>query len=457
MKRSRVVPLWSCLSLLLVALFCFVPTSVLSEEWRAVWGDLHAHSSLSDGKGMPGHAFQYASRHCNFFALTEHNHQLDENELNTLIGESDQPYGKFVPVFGQEFSTLKAGNHLNVFNLKECIPGAMNGNFRRLYSKWLPDYQARHPSDIIICQFNHPENRLKDYGISRTKGVTNYQDDWEAFVEDANRWVRLIAVLNGPGSHEEGQHNRHGDIKKDVETWFFYLDKGLHLSPTCNHDTHVESWGDLTTARTGVWLNMSLTRENLLKALKAGRCFATEDKNLSVWFTINDHPMGSQLADMGTADLKVTIQIKDEDEPASNYDVEVYRDVVGDDELAESVWKGHARCGQEVVTTLRHQKGMHESYLVHVAQTDESDNVDDAWTAPIFIGPGTTEKDEESAEEGKDKEDQAVRDFKFVGSKNSKLYHHPSCRSVKTIKAENLVKYPSAPEGKTLHAGCPAE
>jgi len=44
---------------------------------------------------------------------------------------------------------------------------------------------------------------------------------------------------------------------------------------------------------------------------------------------------------------------------------------------------------------------------------------------------------------------------KFVGSKNSDLYHYPSCSAVKKISTNNLVEYQSAPEGKRLHEGCP--
>lgn len=44
---------------------------------------------------------------------------------------------------------------------------------------------------------------------------------------------------------------------------------------------------------------------------------------------------------------------------------------------------------------------------------------------------------------------------KFVGSRNSQVYHLPGCSAVKTIKPENLVEYAEAPEGKRLHEGCP--
>jgi hypothetical protein len=46
------------------------------------------------------------------------------------------------------------------------------------------------------------------------------------------------------------------------------------------------------------------------------------------------------------------------------------------------------------------------------------------------------------------------RTAKFVGNRNSKVYHYPSCKDVQNIQAENLVEYAEAPEGKHLHEGC---
>lgn len=43
----------------------------------------------------------------------------------------------------------------------------------------------------------------------------------------------------------------------------------------------------------------------------------------------------------------------------------------------------------------------------------------------------------------------------FVGSKNSPVYHYPTCRDAQSIKPENLVEYTEAPAGKRLHQGCP--
>ena len=69
---------------------------------------------------------------------------------------------------------------------------------------------------------------------------------------------------------------------------------------------------------------------------------------------------------------------------------------------------------------------------------------DDAWLAPIWVEWTDDEFNEDVNEVAK-----------FVGSKNSKIFHHPECSVVGRIKPSNLVNFDSEPDGKTLHQGCP--
>jgi flagellar basal body-associated protein FliL len=39
-------------------------------------------------------------------------------------------------------------------------------------------------------------------------------------------------------------------------------------------------------------------------------------------------------------------------------------------------------------------------------------------------------------------------DYKYVGSKNSNIYHYPTCRAAKRIKPENLVTFTSAKDAQ---------
>lgn len=362
------------------------------KKWAVYFGDLHTHCAASDGKGTPDEAYSYARdvAKVDFLALTDHNKKkLTRDAVKKVIRAADQARTPaFAPLFGQEFSTDDNGNHINVFGIEEPIPGEIDNDFRRLYGDWLPAYASRHPDGLVFCQFNHPKSRKRDYGIASVdvKGVLkpNYALDWDAFVADAGRWVKLISVVSGPAKGEGyDAHGLHRDIGDDLSTWFFYLDKGLRLAPTCNQDTHSASWGDHTTGRTGVWLDGPLSREALARALSEGRCFATEDSNLSLWFELGGAAMGSRLPETGDAKLPLIVKVRDGDEGESRYAVEVFHDIVGDGKPAGLVASGEVRSGGTYKNVVSHAKGVGDFYLVHVRQIGSED---DAWSAAVYIG-----------------------------------------------------------------------
>jgi DNA uptake protein ComE-like DNA-binding protein len=373
--------------------FVAVPNAAAPEKkWAVYFGDLHTHCAASDGKGTPVEAYSYARdvAKVDFLALTDHNKKkLTPDAVKRVIHAADQARTPaFAPLFGQEFSTDDNGNHINVFGIEEPIPGDIDNDFRRLYREWLPAYASRHPDGLVFCQFNHPKSRNKDYGIATVTvnaGLKpNYAGDWDAFVADAGRWVKLFSVVSGPAKGEGSDaHGLHRDIKDDLGAWFFYLDKGLRLAPTCNQDTHSASWGDHTTGRTGVWVDGPLSNKALSRALSEGRCFATEDSNLSLWFELGGALMGSRLPDMGNVKLPLVVKVRDGDERDSRYKVEVFHDIVGDGKPASVVASGEVSSGGTYKNMVSHAKGVSELYLVHIRQIGSED---DAWSAAVFIG-----------------------------------------------------------------------
>jgi hypothetical protein len=131
-------------------------------ELRVYFGNLHSHTGYSHGTGTPPEAFTYARdiAHLDFLAVTEHNHAtadtgapadrrngvLIAHRPDLYAGGSDslvaaaaaatEP-GRFVALYGQEFSTISSGNHVNVFDVPEVID-APSGAFDVFLDRWLP-------------------------------------------------------------------------------------------------------------------------------------------------------------------------------------------------------------------------------------------------------------------------------------------------------------------------------
>lgn len=239
----------------------------------------------------------------------------------------------FVALYGQEFSTISSGNHANIFEIDEVINSSAvpNGQWNKLLDDWLPlhlDAQGKLPLILL----NHPATGGSPNNIEYGR------DDFGSFNTWINRldsYAELINIVNGP-SHDEA-----GSPGKPSEGEFLrYLNLGLHVAPTCDQDNHKENWGNASNNRTAV-IARSLTKPDIMDALRARNVYATEDKNLSIMATINGRLIGSIIS--GTqvpainSQLAIEISIKDADEPEAQYIIDIYGDKIGGQQEADVI------------------------------------------------------------------------------------------------------------------------
>lgn len=395
-------------------------SALAPKNLRIYFGNLHAHTAYSDGILNPQEAYRMAiGNGLDFMAITEHNHeaaggddgiyltpQLYENLKQTAQAFS-QP-GKFAALYGQEFSTISSGNHVNVFNAATIID-VPAGDFKTLFERWLP----AHP-EVAFVQFNHPnykrdlgladttppphilledtqfhrqiEARLLPFGILRSElfndyGYDDYHRDFKALAQAANPWVRSIEILNGPGNSPKPIPKAEAYMEED---YLFYLNQGFKLGPTADQDNHYAHWGSLHPGRTGV-LAAELTPAAIYDALQARRVFASEDKNLGVYFYANGQPMGSELAP--ATEVKLEVEIEDRDEPQARYQLQIFADQPGQD-MARPIVQEILNPGQRQYHFVWRPKPGVENYaFVKLTQTNADGSFDDLWTAPVWITP----------------------------------------------------------------------
>jgi hypothetical protein len=372
------------------------------------FGNLHAHTVYSDGSGTPEEAFTAArNAGLDFIALTEHSHAAAEGSGDTqqihiatdrslyngsrpdsLISAARRHTvpGRFVAIYGQEYSSIAKGNHVNVFEVPDVID-VPNTKFRDLI-----DWTARHPDSQgrpALLQLNHPalaDEEALEYG----------KDDFgtpEAWVRAMDAQAELIEVFNGPAKA------RHGGLRSAAvqeSDYYYYLNLGFHLAPSVGHDNHYRTWGSVTDARVAV-IAPQLTKEAVLGALRARHAYATSDKNLRLVLRSAGALQGDIVASSPAvgSDLPLTLSIKDDDEPNAAYRVDVFSDLPGGDPIngrrpsnsysvrgntsAPIVLDGvpFERAGQYVLVRVKQLRGAGE---------DEGDEPDSAWTAPIWFG-----------------------------------------------------------------------
>lgn len=389
------IPRFFCVALAAATLRAFAADT---PELRVYFGNLHSHTSYSDGAGTPEKAYAYArdAAHLDFLAITEHNHLLGGSQATpeqraklyagpdaaALIPTAKRftEDGKFVALHGQEFSTMSKGNHVNVFDVPVPID-VESGAFDKLLD-WMrqhPDSTGRAP----VLQLNHPalgrpgKNEIgpREFGRDDFGGDTG----WVAHMGAA---ASLIEVLNG-----EPPLKYPGTRAPQVMDNFYllYLQAGFHVAPTGDQDNHHVNWGTATSARTGI-IAPALTTRDMLDAMRTRHVYATEDKNLRVIARVNGQLCGDILsAPAGPA--KIEVQIRDDDEPGAGYTVDVFRGEIGGAPAsiaATKTFRGDTPAGEIDGVELSGPKS-----FLFLRITQSGDPPDRVWTAPVWNPPGS--------------------------------------------------------------------
>jgi len=263
---------------------------------RAYFGDLHNHTSYSDGSLTAATA--YATGRANgfdFMAVTDHSYAVDDSEWANMLTAANNATidGQFVALRGVEY-TQGAEGHINVIN---TVRHAVRTNTGCAFCDYTPNLEAGVTVDgfyhwlsisgtvglngeSTIAQFNHP-------------GWINF-NDW-AYHPEVSPTMKLEEVGNGSGT----------SYVFSEDEYIRSLDYGWKIGATNNADTHSPYWGSNTDHRTGAWL-ASLTKADLMAALQARRTFATEDKNYALGLKANGLWMGSDITNTGSLAFDIT-------------------------------------------------------------------------------------------------------------------------------------------------------
>ncbi len=440
-----------------------------SGDLTVYFGNLHSHCAYSDGVGLPEEAYRYAREQggLDFLALTEHSHRWAEGYAGDrrdglLIGKDSSLYvgpdrdalipaaqrmsrdGEFIAIYGQEFSSISSGNHVNVYEVTQVID-VWNGKYHHLLRSWLPRHRDSLGKPAIV-QFNHPRllrDKSKEYGL----------DDFPSFAAWLHAWkphAVLMEILNGPHDLKSTGFKPRVQYRE----WLAYLNRGVKLAPTGNQDNHYATWGTVTEVRTGV-LAPRLSRSSLLDALRQRRVYATEDRNLRVQYRVNGRLGGDVISpppETGS-ELNIEFRIADDDEPDARYQVQVWMDEVGGQEWAAPVasveQSGDVAPGRwNRIGGVRYDGGYRYLFL-HVKQQGDVVHKARVWTAPVWLQPAPDP-------ENSPLEIESWWSDLFTASTERDVYHpNPNCVHVGGIPETAKITGLAAMKGRQRHAGCP--
>jgi hypothetical protein len=340
-----------------------------NETYNIYFGQLHSHTSYSDGAGSCEDAFQHASNveNLDFLAVTDHSNSFDNaSDASITDGSVSEEWveghaladqytsSDFVSIFGYEMTWSNGLGHMNTFNTDGFQSRTQTAY--STYSTALQNYYATIKTQPdSINQFNHPGTTFGDFS------------DFAYYDEELDNIITLIEVGNGEGAIGSSGYF------PSYEYYQRALDKGWHVSPTNNQDNHKGLWGDANTARTVV-LADSLTRDNIYDAMRNYRIYATEDNDLSIYYTLDDYIMGSILTEGQTGEQ---VEIKVDLSDASN-------DVLG---TVQVITNGGLVLAQQYVSGSEETVTftVDNDYSYYYIKVVEADG-DIAVTAPVWVG-----------------------------------------------------------------------
>ena len=331
-------------------------------DWNLYFGQLHAHTDISNGAGSVEEAFQYASQvdGLDFFAVTDHSDSFDNADMGAIDADgadisADWAAGKqaaasvtngdFVGLFGFEMTWPedKQLGHISTFN----TPGWQTrdqADFENVPTALENYYKALASVPGSVSQFNHPDT---------------VHGDFERFDHYSPQYDAVVSLLEVAGE----------DGVVDCEYYDLALDKGWHVAPTNNQNNHKGQWGDASEARTVV-LTKDLTEEALYAAMKDRRVYATQDSDLAIYYELNGTVMGSIIPK--SEEAEITVFLSDPtDEAIGN--VEVVTD--GGAVLVSE----HVETPSQVLELSA--SGEHSYYYLRITQPDG----DVAVTAPVWM------------------------------------------------------------------------
>jgi hypothetical protein len=269
---------------------------------RIHWGDLHGHSSLSDGTGTPEDYFRYARdvAALDVAALTDHDHwgmqplathpALWEG-IRAQVRAFHEP-GRFVTLLGYEWTSwLQGHRHVLYFTDEGRILDSVDPSFDSPQKLW--DALRGHPALTIA---------------HHTAGGP-IAANWSIPPDPTLEPVTEVASVHGSSEAADSPGLIYdavaGNFARDA------LGRGYRFGFVGSGDGHDGHPGlaHLASGNGGLVAILAdrLTREGVLAALRARRAYATNGPRIVLHATLDGSPMGAVVAARRWSTLEVLV------------------------------------------------------------------------------------------------------------------------------------------------------
>lgn len=380
----------------LFTLILFVNSICAFCQYNFYFGNIHSHSSYSDGNKdstasgyyYPGHDYNYAksSYHMDFLGIAEHNHYSSNNNpgmhvahypLGLYQADTANNNGTFVAMYGVEWGTISTGGHVVVYGVPLLIGWEIGSG------GWGPTNNY----DIFCAKGDYTSfwPIVKSYPTAFSTLAHTQTNDYEGMIDGAPYIANTDSVVSGiaiRSGNANSTTNNYTDPPATLyeDKYLKALAKGYHVGPSIDHDNHYTTFGRTNKGRT-VILASTLHRDSIMAAFKASRFYASDDWNAQVNFTINGNFMGTNFTTNNNSSISVTVN--DPDAPGDPDDninmIEIFYGIAGSGSNAVMLTSNTG----STALSYTHTSTVETMYYYFAKITQVGGDV--IWTAPIWV------------------------------------------------------------------------
>jgi hypothetical protein len=352
------------------------------------WGDLHGHSTLSDGARAPEEYYGWARNvaRLDAMALVDHNWALNDEKIEKIRRLSTEWYepGRFVPFMAFEWAP----------GVARPAPARGRPDHKHLlfrhtderFTPWAPWQNT--PSVKNLWEMLDGREVIAVPHHTGLPHETYYGTDWS---QHSEKFERVVEIFSDWGSSEMAKdryplpETEAGNFVRDA------LSRGLHLGFVGGSDTHGSRPGLNAIPRMGHPYALTaltaieapeLSRNHLWLALYNRCCYATSaGRRTLLDFSVDGAPMGSRIVQpvrLSSRHLAATVA-----GPRSINELII---VKNGEQVAS--FPGTGWCQQVKWTDTKPSPDREDSYYVRAEIEDTSM----AWSSPIWVaGPSDSD------------------------------------------------------------------
>jgi hypothetical protein len=283
-----------------------------SARFGLYWGDLHNHNAVGYAKGSLQRSIDVAQEHLDFFAFTGH---ASWHDMPKMPGDRHMKWVNGFKVHSDHWPKTR-----------RMIHDATSEDFVALlgyewHSSIFGDYCMIFPEDEPELYLPDHVDKLLDFAESKQAFAiphhVGYARGWRGANFDHYRSSPspVVELFSEHGGTETDRapfpmirHSNGG--RSTSNTVVPQLQKGMRFGFVASTDNHRGFPGAYGEGVVGIWAK-DLSRASLFEAIRARRTYAATGDRIVLEVSLNEQPMGSEVA--ATSDREIAVRVEAQD------------------------------------------------------------------------------------------------------------------------------------------------